>query len=203
MQTKPRRTIKCSFEGCEELIRYDSRRGVCRKHTDWSKHSARMSEYNVSQKTKPDNLKYRTDRIYSIDSVCIICGNPFKTTPEAVKRGGGNVCSDKCHGIRAAKLTPKKKTSIEVAIENELILCGIEYVEQYPLCGITVVDFYIPSTKTVIYCDGDYWHSIPKRVKSDKLQNKVLTENGYKVFRFSETDIKRSPAECVARIYNG
>lgn len=98
----------------------------------------------------------------------------------------------------------KGKTSIEIAIENELKNSGEVFIDQFTLLdGLTVVDFFIPSKKIVIYCDGDYWHGKEKVANRDEKQNEALRRNGYKVFRFSEKDIKKSPAECVARIYNG
>jgi very-short-patch-repair endonuclease len=197
-----RKMVSCAYPGCANAIRYDKHRaGYCIDHTDWTLHSKRMSEYNVSVKTKPQELKYKTERIPAIPATCVICGNVFLSTPSAINRGDTHVCSGRCRGVRAASLTPKKRTSIEVAIEKELQLRGIEYRDQYPLCGVTVVDFFLPSGNAVIYCDGNYWHSIPKRAESDKRQNEVLAQNGYRVFRFTETEINQSPSACVDRIY--
>lgn len=112
--------------------------------------------------------------------------------------------SERTKRISEYNRSNKGKTSIECAIEKELERAGELFVDQYTFFeGKTVADFFIPSKKIVIYCDGDYWHKKEKVAARDKTQNELLEQNGYKVFRFTESDIRRSPAECVARIYNG
>jgi len=49
-----------------------------------------------------------------------------------------------------------KDTKIELKMEELLKNLGIEYRKQVPLLGVAVVDFYIPSKKLVIQCDGCY-----------------------------------------------
>lgn len=195
--------IPCAHVGCTNLVRRSQvgkRGGFCREHTDWSKHSDRITQYNVTVKTKPKHLKYRTEKIPSIDRVCIVCGLPFKATPAAVSKGGGIVCSRICQGIRAAQLTPKHDTSIERSIEKALKDRGWNYQKQVPLCGVTLADFYLPDYNAAIYCDGVYWHNLPNRQAQDAHQNNVLTANGYNVYRFTETEINLSPIDCLDRI---
>lgn len=93
----------------------------------------------------------------------------------------------------------RKGTSIEVAIENELRRRGITCIPQAAVEGISVADFLIPP-KTVIQCNGDYWHGLPKRKNKDSNQDFLLVFRGYKVFRFSEKEIRRSPKRCVNKI---
>lgn len=95
-----------------------------------------------------------------------------------------------------------RRTEIEIKIKKALLESGFIFQEQIPLEEITVVDFYLPTYKIVIYCDGDYWHKgewVKKHnvIRKDNWQNKVLESRGYKVFRFSETDINISPEKCV------
>lgn len=194
---QPRRMIKCSADGCDTLVRYDTRRGVCREHTDWTRHATRIAEYNVRVKSKRPEDRCKRDRIPSVVVACVICGQTFLARPDSLRRGYGTVCSGSCHGVRAASLTPKKQTSIETAIENELMARGIAYQGQQPLCGITICDFFLPGLNAAVYCDGDYWHSIPKTVARDTVQNEVLRQNGYAVFRFTEAAIKQSASDCI------
>lgn len=100
-----------------------------------------------------------------------------------------------------------RATSIEIKIEEELVRRNIFYKKQFPLAGITVADFYFPRNKIVVYADGDFWHKsdwarIQGTIEKDKKQNIILTKNGYKVFRFSETEINNSANKCVDKIVN-
>lgn len=93
----------------------------------------------------------------------------------------------------------RKDTSIEIAIERELIKQHIPYMKQVPLEGITVVDFLLPN-RIVIYCDGNYWHNKLNIKNRDLNQDFILTFKGYKVFRFWEKDIKKSAKRCIKKI---
>jgi len=52
----------------------------------------------------------------------------------------------------------------------------------------------------VIECDGDYWHNREDIKKKDLTKNKDLIENGYKIYRFWEHEINRSPELCINKI---
>lgn len=131
---------------------------------------------------------------------CKTCGKEFLINISKVKKGEGIFCSKQCAGVYKTKHMKKKATKIENLIEHELIKNKISYDKQVPiLVAYTVVDFLLPN-KVVIYCDGDYWHKLPKVKRRDENQNFLLKSNGYKVFRFSETDIKKSATECIKRV---
>jgi very-short-patch-repair endonuclease len=96
-------------------------------------------------------------------------------------------------------------TSIELKIERELRKRNIYYKKQLPLLNRTVVDFYLPKYKVVIYCDGSFWHNSKWAEKQgvrekDRKQSKILIANGYKVFRFPEIKINKSPKKCVDKV---
>jgi very-short-patch-repair endonuclease len=101
-----------------------------------------------------------------------------------------------------------KDTKIELKVEKELLTRKINYLKQTPLCGVARVDFYLPEYKIVIQCDGDYWHGCPKHFKNnnkrkpdkEERQNKILKENGYKIFRFWECEINKSVENCINKI---
>ena len=93
-----------------------------------------------------------------------------------------------------------KDTSIEILIEKELTLRNIYFLKQTPLCEITIPDFFLPEDRVVIYCDGDYWHRLPKAIERDSRQNNVLRLNGFNVYRFWEKDIRLSPSKCIDKI---
>lgn len=93
-----------------------------------------------------------------------------------------------------------KDTSIELAIEGELKRQGIPYLKQVPIEGIALVDFLLPN-KIIVQCDGNYWHNRPGKKDKDNNQDFLLTFKGYKIFRFTETEIKRSARKCIAQIF--
>lgn len=98
-----------------------------------------------------------------------------------------------------------RRTSIELKILGVLSDRKIEFIEQYPLEGITVVDFYLSKYRVAIYCDGEFWHKGKWAVKNNILQKdlkqKVILESrGYKVFRFDEEKINKSATECVDEV---
>ena len=121
---------------------------------------------------------------------------PVRSVSEALK-GNPSSMKGKHHTLETKKKLRKatieqlasgkmrrKDTFIELEMERELKRNNIYYRKQVPLYNITVADFYLPRYKIVIYTDGDYWHNLPKVKKRDKQQNKILEQNGYKIFRF-------------------
>lgn len=131
-----------------------------------------------------------------ISRICDTCGKKFITKPNSIKRGFGKYCSHRCAIIPKNIHRKQKDTDIERLIEDALINRKIPFTKQVPLLNITIVDFLLPKD-IVVYCDGDYWHGLPERIKTDKKQTKILLSAGYKVFRFSGKQIKQSPLKCV------
>jgi len=141
---------------------------------------------------------------------CLYCGKEFEVYPSLVKRSNGaKFCSNKCRTIYYNYKTEswrklyqyKGETSIEKIIEKQLMGNHIPYIKQIPLLGITIADFLLPN-KIVIYADGDYWHTLPGRKEKDMIINQKLAENGYKVYRFWEKDIRKTKGECIQTIWN-
>lgn len=96
-------------------------------------------------------------------------------------------------------------TSIELKIEKELGKRNIYYKKQFPLLNRTIADFYLPRYRVAIYCDGSFWHESKWAEKQgvrekDRKQVKILIANGYKVFRFPEIEINKSPKKCVDKV---
>ncbi len=103
--------------------------------------------------------------------------------------------------------TKFKETGIELKIEAELIKRGINYQKQVPLCNIAIVDFYLPEYRIVIQADGCYWHGCPihyptyhNSKQRDLNQDKVLTFNGFNLYRFWEHEINESIEACLSKI---
>lgn len=83
-------------------------------------------------------------------------------------------------------------SSIEKAIYKVLDNLNIKYETQYKI-GNWFADIYIPSKNLIIECNGDYWHSLPHRIKRDKKFQKYCDENNYKLIWLWESEIKENP----------
>jgi len=130
---------------------------------------------------------------------CKICGKEKFVYPVFINHEGSNFCSSRCSAIWQMKHQKNHDTDIERLIENELIRRDIPFTKQVSLLGISIVDFLLISD-TVIYCDGEYWHSRDGRKQRDANQDYMLTFYGYKVFRFTGTEIKGSAKKCIDKI---
>jgi DNA mismatch endonuclease (patch repair protein) len=104
---------------------------------------------------------------------------------------------------------PKEDTSIEVKIQNLLKKLHIEFFTHYHISEILDsyrADIFIPEQngikqKTILECDGCYWHGCPvcksthhylskKQKERDELRTKQLQEKGYRVIRLWDHEIK-------------
>nr|WP_106779844.1 DUF559 domain-containing protein [Lysinibacillus timonensis] len=98
-----------------------------------------------------------------------------------------------------------RKTSIEKKVEMFLIKQNINYQYSFILSGVQY-DFYLPSGKILIVCDGDFWHANPKfypnetelydvqkRITNkDNLKNQIAKDKGFTLLRFWEDDINNN-----------
>jgi very-short-patch-repair endonuclease len=125
------------------------------------------------------------NRVEKIDYKCIVCETPFQRSINY--RQNPKYCSLKCNGIYQILNSKKKKTDIELIIENLLIDMKIHYIEQARVENISIADFKVENI--LIFADGDYWHSLPGRPEKDKEQTKKLESLGYNVLRFSGNEI--------------
>lgn len=131
----------------------------------------------------------------------------FKKGRESPRKGLSNIVihgkekaneiSAKIRARRLLQVFPKKDTSIEVSMQQELNRRGIAYETHIPVCGVCQPDMIFPEKKVVIQCDGDYWHNLPEMIEKDRRQDKVLRENGWQVLRFWEHDINNDVSQCV------
>ena len=111
------------------------------------------------------------------------------------------------------KEMPFLNTLIERLVADELKRRGMPFESQFVIDHKFVCDFAIPPIKIIIECDGDYWHANPKiynhnlldirqkrNLKNDNFKNLYLSKQGWKVFRFFESDIKSSVEKCINQI---
>ncbi|MDR1292805.1 MAG: very short patch repair endonuclease [Clostridiales Family XIII bacterium] len=111
-----------------------------------------------------------------------------------------------------------KATTIEVLLQKALWRRGIRYRKNYRVTGTP--DIAIVKYKIAIFCDGEFWHGkdwaqkkhrlknnreywinkIERNIERDKRFTKELQEQGWRVLRFWETDIKSDLEACVDTI---
>lgn len=130
--------------------------------------------------------------------ICVQCAKACSVPPSRVKQGM-KFCSQSCRSIHTVLHHGNKRTSIELIMYAELDRLGVSYIEQHPIREArTIPDAYIPSTRTVLYADGDYWHRLPKVAARDLVQNRELARLGYTVHRFWEVDLRTRASETIA-----
>ena len=90
------------------------------------------------------------------------------------------------------------RTDIEEIMYQALTKEDIEFSFQYPIRGKYgyIADFFIPSKKLIIECDGRYWH----KKKRDNVRDNVLKKQGYKILRFTDFEIKNILQSCITKI---
>lgn len=137
--------------------------------------------------------KYRTEPVS-----CLNCGKVVDLQPSRARVR--IYCSADCQLSHQSTLRyDNKRTTIEITIAKLLQKMEISFVEQFPL-GWYTCDFYLSKYNTIIECDGDYWHSLPKSIKRDTQKDKYLTKHSYIVLRLSEHKIKNDLTCCETEI---
>ena len=170
-------------------------------------HNSPNTEFKKGRKISEEEKILRSERFRGSD-------NPYygkKHTPEI---------REKMREKRRLHILPKKDTSIEIKIQNLLKQLGIEFFTHQYIKDIKhgyQCDIFIPeqekegiiiNQKTIIECDGDYWHcnleKFPnpnewqlKQIEKDKVRTKELEEKGYRVIRLWENKIKNMQIEDI------
>lgn len=111
-----------------------------------------------------------------------------------------------------------KDTTIELLLRKKLWENSLRYRIHYNIIGKPDVAF--PRQRVAIFCDSDFWHGfrwerqknsiksnrsfwIPKierNMARDKIVNKKLAEEGWRVLRFWEHELRKDVDSCVNRI---
>jgi G:T-mismatch repair DNA endonuclease (very short patch repair protein) len=117
---------------------------------------------------------------------------------------------------RKTQINLVKDTSIEIKIQSFLSLLHLEYFTHRYIAEINhgyQCDIFIPiqegiKKKTIIECDGCYWHGCPLckkkvndkilyQIEKDNTRNIELINKGYKVIRLWEHNIKKMEIEYL------
>lgn len=114
-----------------------------------------------------------------------------------------------------------ENTKPEVILRKALWHRGIRYRKNYSLLP-GKPDIVLTRQKIAIFVDGDFWHArghqqnpgeqvkshkeywepkLKRNVERDKEVNDMLTELGWIVLRFWESDIKKNLEGCITEIF--
>ncbi len=100
---------------------------------------------------------------------------------------------------RLKQILPRE-TSIERILGEALTSRGVGYYKQLAILNTCQADLAFPDEKIAVFCDGDYWHRREDVKNKDKRVNGALIENGWRVMRFWERDIKTHPQEIADEV---
>ncbi|QLJ53449.1 MAG: hypothetical protein Sv326_1274 [Candidatus Fermentimicrarchaeum limneticum] len=105
----------------------------------------------------------------------------------------------KIRNARLYYIFPRKDTSIERKVQNELSNREIGYYKHYPVIGQPDIAF--PDRKIAVFCDGDYWHGKRRDVRErDTRINEKLRNEGWLVLRYWEHEINTNTEALVDEI---
>ena len=111
-------------------------------------------------------------------------------------------------------------TTIEKTFGKSLWASGLRYRKNYRKV-IGNPDFALTKHKIAIFCDSSFWHGyknmqterhhfkkrkrfwvnkISGNIKRDKVVNRLLRREGWKVLRFWDFQILRDPGRCVEKV---
>ncbi len=153
--------------------------------------------------------------------LCKTCGVEFHWSPSRTQSGRYRItyCSMPCRDADPARRTlllamntaqqSQRTTRAEAAGYALLDRLGVEYERQSLFAGKFTPDALVPSARTVVQFDGDYWHDrrgtsteprIQRRVALDHSQDAYVGACGWTVLRLWEGDLRDDPAGCEGRV---
>lgn len=127
-----------------------------------------------------------------VSSKCKKCGKIFELPRGDLNRGRGNFCRYRCY------LTYRGPSSLEEKMERALKLANIEFKREVKFKKFHV-DFLLEKFRSVIECDGEYWHLRPLIKDRDRRKDKLLKGLGYKVLRFTGTEMSKHTEKSLSK----
>lgn len=85
-----------------------------------------------------------------------------------------------------------RPSSLEIKVKEQLDMIGIRYIQQKRINDGKrnyFLDFYIPSLKLVLECNGDYWHNLPDKIERDKSLEEYVKSTGRNIIFVWEHEI--------------
>jgi DNA (cytosine-5)-methyltransferase 1 len=121
----------------------------------------------------------------------------------------------------AKRRNKRRDTFHEIILRRELWRAGLRFKKNVETI-IGKPDIVFPSSRVIVFCDGDFWHGrdwdrlkrklsagnnaaywrakIAANMKRDRLNAASLERSGWKVIRIWESDIRRDPFAAAARV---
>jgi very-short-patch-repair endonuclease len=92
---------------------------------------------------------------------------------------------------------PNQETSIERLMRQAFDLAGLEYETQGHV-GRYRPDFIVHfgASRVVVECDGPH-HRQPAQIVKDRRKDAAYAASGLRVYRFTDTEIRKSAVACV------
>jgi len=115
---------------------------------------------------------------------------------------GSKFTSEWREKIRLARINQKilpRDTKPERILQDFLGLNNIQFRKHIPVKRFCQPDIFI-EPNICIFADGDYWHSLPAAVIRDKVVNKFLMENNFRVYRLWEHEINNNENNCLEKL---
>jgi very-short-patch-repair endonuclease len=196
----------CSKECRGKMIslQYTGRIGF--KHTDETKR--KISIKNTGKKGLGGDLNpaHREEVRKKISKTLIERGT-FK--------GSNNPMFGKTHSPETIKkiFSHRPMNKLEKIVADELDKAGVSYYFQFFITENRVCkayDFKIKGKPLIIEVDGDFWHGNPSQINhyekvddvkvNDLMKDLIAANQGYKVIRLWESDIKKDPSIILRSI---
>ncbi len=130
-----------------------------------------------------------------VNKICKKCSQYFEMPRSELNRGfgRGNFCSFECH------MHFRGESSLEEMMKNSLDRLKVNYQREVKFKRFRV-DFLLEKYKTVIECDGEFWHLKPNVKERDKRKDVLLQSLGYKVLRFTGNELDRLTESKLSKI---
>jgi very-short-patch-repair endonuclease len=114
---------------------------------------------------------------------------------------------DQVKAILKVAEAPRRKlktanTPIECRLHDALMAAGIGFTTQRRLVGRYVVDIAIHQAPIVIEADGMQHHAGTAAQKRDAIRDAAHEAAGYRVFRFSGSEINTDAVKCIQEVVN-
>lgn len=103
--------------------------------------------------------------------------------------------------LKQLRENPIKVSSAEIKLRKALEKHGLgNFTPQFQVLGRYLIDIAFPKEKVAIECDGFYWHNLPKRIERDKLRDRRLEKEGWRVLRVPNENIHKNIGQVVTRV---
>ena len=101
-------------------------------------------------------------------------------------------------GFKAYR-SPMEREFADEALRSPMDFASLGWQPQYHLAGYEL-DFAIPALKVCVEIDGHSYHSSKGQRQRDAIRDRRLMALGWRVVRFTGTEVDRNPRECVREL---